>query len=258
MTSVMVEWQPDGTAESPTEARPAEQVSRAPAKGRLSRQRARGSDIQPRGPAGGGRSSRITRRENRGGSHRDDAASADVGQGAPALVAVDGGGDRRASGAVHGSRPDGPRAVCELEQSKRCTSGGESWARRRRTCTTPSPRCAASWRSCSGRRVRRRTSASWRSWSAISAAIRPALQAIPEPTERPPAEYFANWHRRGCCAGYGSRGGTSRGEGSGSRYLKAVCEHPGCGYQVRITRRWLALGAPLCPVAGHGSLEPQD
>ena len=86
-------------------------------------------------------------------------------------------------------------------------------------------------------------------WSAISPAIRPALQAIPEPTERPPAEYFADWHRRGCGAGSGSRGGTSRGEGSGSRSLKAVCLRPGCGYQVRITRRWLALG--------HGSLEPE-
>ena len=95
-------------------------------------------------------------------------------------------------------------------------------------------------------------------WSAISPAIRPALQAIPEPTERAPAEYFADWHRQGCSAGYGSRGGTSRGEGSGSRYLKAVCEHPGCGYQVRLTRRWLALGAPLCPVPGHGSLVPRQ
>ena len=54
--------------------------------------------------------------------------------------------------------------------------------------------------------------------------------------------------------GYGTRGGTSRGEGSGSRYLKVICPYPGCGYQVRITRKWLALGAPLCP-AGHGSME---
>ena len=60
-----------------------------------------------------------------------------------------------------------------------------------------------------------------------------------------------DWHRQGCGAGYGTRGGTSRGEGSGSRYLKVVCQHPGCGYQVRVTRKWLALGTPQCPIADH-------
>ena len=29
---------------------------------------------------------------------------------------------------------------------------------------------------------------------------------------------------------------------------------PGCGYQVRETRKWLALGAPRCPIVGHGEL----
>ena len=27
---------------------------------------------------------------------------------------------------------------------------------------------------------------------------------------------------------------------AGSRYLKVTCQHPGCGYQVRLTRKWLA------------------
>ena len=90
-------------------------------------------------------------------------------------------------------------------------------------------------------------------WGAISPAIRPVLQAIPVPTERAPAEFY-DWHRRPCVAGYGSRGGTSRGEGAGSRYLKVVCQQPGCGYQARVTRKWLELGAPQCPVAGHGSM----
>ena len=36
-----------------------------------------------------------------------------------------------------------------------------------------------------------------------------------------------------------------RGAGSGSRYLKAVCQVAGCGYQVRVTRRWLARGGRL-------------
>ena len=91
-------------------------------------------------------------------------------------------------------------------------------------------------------------------WNAISPALCTVLQAIPVPTEPAPAEYWYDWQRRPCGAGYGSRGGSSRGEGSGSRYLKATCQQPGCGYQVRVTRKWLALGAPWCPVEGHGQL----
>ena len=91
-------------------------------------------------------------------------------------------------------------------------------------------------------------------WGAISPGIRARLQAIAEPTERVPAEFWEDWHRRPCGAGYGTRGGVSRGEGSGSRYLKVVCEVPGCGYQVRVTRKWLALGAPRCAIVGHGEM----
>lgn len=49
---------------------------------------------------------------------------------------------------------------------------------------------------------------------------------------------------RPCAAGYGTRGGTSRGTGSGSRLLKATCST--CGYVVRVTRTWLEKGAPYC------------
>ena len=58
---------------------------------------------------------------------------------------------------------------------------------------------------------------------------------------------WAEREQRGCGVGYGTRGGTSRGEGAGSRYLKVICRQPGCGYQVRVTRKWLALCAPRCP-----------
>ena len=95
-------------------------------------------------------------------------------------------------------------------------------------------------------------------WTAIAPIIRTKLQAIPEPTEPASADYGYDWQRRPCGAGYGTRGGMSRGEGAGSRYLKVVCRQPGCGYQVRVTRKWLELGAPRCPITGHGSMDLED
>ena len=91
-------------------------------------------------------------------------------------------------------------------------------------------------------------------WGAITPALCVKLQAIPEPTEPAPADFYEEWDRRPCAAGYGARGGRSRGTGSGSRYLKVVCQVPGCGYQVRVTRKWLARGAPRCAIVGHGAL----
>jgi len=49
-----------------------------------------------------------------------------------------------------------------------------------------------------------------------------------------------------CGAGIGTRGGKSKGPGSGSRLIKVACTE--CGYPVRVTRKWLdQAGAPLCP-----------
>ena len=63
-----------------------------------------------------------------------------------------------------------------------------------------------------------------------------SCRRFPSPTEPAPADFYEDWDRRPCAAGYGVRGGTSRGAGSGSRYLKVVCQVPGCGYQVRVAR----------------------
>lgn len=42
----------------------------------------------------------------------------------------------------------------------------------------------------------------------------------------------------------------------GTRLLKAECEAAGCGYTVRITRKWLeAVGAPCCPAHGAMAVE---
>lgn len=39
-----------------------------------------------------------------------------------------------------------------------------------------------------------------------------------------------------------------------SRLLKVCCAS--CGYIARTTRKWLdTLGAPLCPIDGHGAME---
>jgi hypothetical protein len=50
---------------------------------------------------------------------------------------------------------------------------------------------------------------------------------------------------RPCPLGIGTRGGKSRGPGSGSRLIKAACPH--CNYSIWTTWKWLSKGAPLCP-----------
>lgn len=58
---------------------------------------------------------------------------------------------------------------------------------------------------------------------------------------------------RVCTAGHGTRGGTSRGVGSGSRLRKVECGT--CGYIARVTRQWLDMyGAPHCGMLQHGRM----
>ena len=92
-------------------------------------------------------------------------------------------------------------------------------------------------------------------WRAISPAIRSALQAIPEPIEPAPVGYYYDWHRRGCGArGMGRAGAPAAAREPAAATLKVICRQPGCGYQVRVTRKWLARGAPRCPRPDHGDL----
>lgn len=55
-----------------------------------------------------------------------------------------------------------------------------------------------------------------------------------------------------CTQGIGTRGGKSRGVGSGSRMLKVTCPSGNCNelggrYTARVSQMWLDQGAPLCP-----------
>lgn len=44
------------------------------------------------------------------------------------------------------------------------------------------------------------------------------------------------------------KGPADRPKKQGTRLLKAICEHEGCGYTVRITAKWVDdLGPPICP-----------
>jgi len=52
---------------------------------------------------------------------------------------------------------------------------------------------------------------------------------------------------------HGTRGGKSKGPGSGSRLNKVCCET--CGYTARVSRKWLDVGAPHCP--DHGAMQEE-
>jgi hypothetical protein len=68
----------------------------------------------------------------------------------------------------------------------------------------------------------------------------------------PPSDGRPSFERRGgrgirpCPAGVGTRGGKSRGPGSGSRLLKVIC--PSCGYLVWSTWKWISKATPTCSI----------
>ena len=108
------------------------------------------------------------------------------------------------------------------------------------------------------------TSSGCEGWDAFDPDIRAVLEDIPTPNDGkpfPPSPRTLQGRPIGprpCSAGNGARGGTSRGRGAGSRMFKCTCHHEDCGYTVRTTRKWLDVGAPICPIPGHGPMAPDD
>jgi hypothetical protein len=87
--------------------------------------------------------------------------------------------------------------------------------------------------------------------------IRHAIAAMPPLDDGAPVRKLPNGMGvKPCVAGIGTRGGTSRGVGSGSRLIKCACGS--CGYTARVTRKWLAVGAPHCPSDGHGAMQANE
>lgn len=83
--------------------------------------------------------------------------------------------------------------------------------------------------------------------------IRYRIAELPDPVDGKPSigstpaapttPKFSGW--KPCPLGVGTRGGKSRGLGSGSRLAKCQC--PKCGYTVRVTRKWIDVAVPTCP-----------
>lgn len=84
--------------------------------------------------------------------------------------------------------------------------------------------------------------------------IRNLIAQLPKPDEGEPVAHLpmgggGRAKPRACPTGIGTRGGKSRGAGSGSRLIKVACAE--CGYTARVTRKWLDIGAPHCPLHGE-------
>ena len=97
-------------------------------------------------------------------------------------------------------------------------------------------------------------------WSAFSPDIRDAIAAMAAPDDgrrsqslilRPGGPKVARPKPKPCSMGIDTRGGKSRGVGSGSRLVKVTCET--CGYVARVSAKWIAdPGPPHCP--DHGEM----
>ena len=94
--------------------------------------------------------------------------------------------------------------------------------------------------------------------AAFSPDIRAAIVAMTVPSDGAPSrsvilrgKMVARPKPKPCSMGIGTRGGKSRGAGSGSRLLKIECES--CGYVARVSAKWIDdPGPPHCP--NHGAM----
>ncbi len=94
------------------------------------------------------------------------------------------------------------------------------------------------------------------SWDMLETALCARIRALPVPDDGAPVEPMVTRLGRTvtvrpCGAGFGVRGGTSRGTGSGSRLVKVECAS--CGYVARISQKWIDSPGPAhCP--DHGAM----
>lgn len=96
-------------------------------------------------------------------------------------------------------------------------------------------------------------------WSRFRSDVRAKILQLEMPNDGAPVDSLSNIFGnrltiKGCPQGIGTRGGKSRGVGSGSRMLKTTCSD--CGYVARVSNKWIQdVGAPHCPNHGAMSLD---
>jgi hypothetical protein len=127
--------------------------------------------------------------------------------------------------------------ICSFAEEGPCQLAGTTLHEMGHALAGPMEGHGKAWRAACARLGLTVTSAAGQTytWDAFAPDIRKTLERLPEPTDGKPVALVA---RRGgaqgprpCTMGQGSRGGTSRGPGSGSRYRLWVC---GCGVKVRV------------------------
>ena len=94
-------------------------------------------------------------------------------------------------------------------------------------------------------------------WTSFKPEIAKALKKIKAPNDGSPTgpklTRTGQPYKKGgggCSHGQGSRGGKSRGVGSGSRQVLVTCSD--CGCKARLSRQWIAKGLPYCGNDDHG------
>lgn len=178
---------------------------------------------------------------------------------------------------VYGTGPAGTRGVTYYQRWQNghpepvplveICAGAESWVQLAGTVLHELGHVVAGWgtghgpewrAACERLGLRRARAAGHRYLLAgFDPEVRLALATGPRPSDGAPLPVLTRGrgapNPKPCGAGYGIRGGKSRGPGSGSRLVKCVCTT--CGYLARTTRKWIEIGPPHCPI--HGAMKVQ-